>query len=123
MKAINIKGTEKLTSAIEAAEGRAKMRRVSAEFIRDVLERVEREVPTKKALVGTKVHYTGAERFPRAYKYTAESTHFDAEYTASGWKVTDIYRAVCPNGASNVTVSYSSEAVAKILESKESFRV
>ena len=122
MKPISIKNTAKIEEAIAQAESRAKVRKISVNLISDVLEQVEKNVSSKKALIGTKVHYTGAEKFPNAYKYTPESTHFYAEYTASGWKILDIYRDTCPNKFNDVNVEYSETAIQKILEAAQSFK-
>ena len=114
---INIKYTEKLEKAIEEAQGRATARTVTANEICRILQSVGDGV-AKANLSGTKVHYTGAQHFPNAYKYRPDSTHWTAENIRGNWYVTDIWRGACPNRTKwNTEVEYSEIAKEAILES------
>ena len=55
----------------------------------------------KNALDGTVVDYTFAQKFPRAYKYTPDSTHFKLTYKRGEWRISGIGRHICPNCYNN----------------------
>lgn len=113
---INIDNTVKLNEAIKTAEGKATARTIKATQIVSTLQEIEKGIPKKK-MSGTRVHYTGAEHFPNAYKYRPESTHWIAENINGKWYVIDIYRDTCPNRSSwNTEVNYSEAAKQAILE-------
>ena len=113
---INIDNTVKLNEAIKTAEGKATARTVEATQIQYTLHEIEAGI-AKKKMSGTRVHYTGAEHFPNAYKYRPESTHWIAENINGKWYVVDIYRDTCPNRSSwNTEVNYSEAAKQAILE-------
>lgn len=84
---------------IETAEGRARERKITFDGITDILGEIEAYIlqfSTKTDAYGTNVTVDiNSQRFPRAYKYTPESTHFKAEFKKNGWKITDVYRAKC----------------------------
>lgn len=84
---------------IEQAEGRSTARKITYKDIVRALEEVEEHITrfsTKTDAIGTVVHVDwNAQKFPNAYKYTPESTHFDAELKSGGWKITKIYRSIC----------------------------
>lgn len=84
-----------LFDAIRAAEGRATARTITPEEVVSALDIVERKLDLpKKHLDGVTVDIDyHAQDFPRAYKYTPESTHFCAVYKRGSWRVIDIYRA------------------------------
>ena len=113
---INIDNKDKLETAIMEAEGRATARKITADQIQYILHDIEEGIPKAK-LHGTKVHYTGAEKFPNAYRYRAESTHWMAENVKGKWYVTNIFRSTCPNRIKNTHVEYSDTAKEAILES------
>ena len=113
---INITNEEKLATAIKEAEGRATVRTVTVADIRRTLSRIDDGI-AKAKLDGTKVHYTGAEHFPNAYKYRPESTHWIAENIKGRWYVTDIFRGTCPNRTTwNTEVNFSEEAKKAIID-------
>ena len=55
----------------------------------------------KKALEGVRIEYTFAQKFPNAYKYRPESTHFTLVYKNGAWRITYIGRHTCPNRSNN----------------------
>ena len=113
---INIDNTVKLTEAIKTAEGKATARTIKATQIVSTLREIEKGI-AKKKMSGTRVHYTGAEHFPNAYKYRPESTHWIAENINGKWYVVDIYRDTCPNRSTwNTEITYSETAKQAILE-------
>ena len=114
MKKINIAALDKLQAALDEVQKRCSARTVTAKEIADVLNGIK--VP-KKHLNGTKVHWDGAEKFPNAYRYTPESTHWTAENVNGRWYVTAIYRNTCPNRSTRRgEIEYSEAAKAWILE-------
>lgn len=84
---------------IEEAEGRAKVRRITYNEMLSILDKVEthvRRFSTRADMVGTKVFVDiNAQRFSKAYKYTPDSTHFNAVFTPNGWKITKVSRGTC----------------------------
>lgn len=113
MKKINIKSIEKLAAAIKEAEGRATARTITAENIVYTLDRIR--VP-KSRLDGTVVRYDGGEKFPHAYKWIPESTHWEAENRRGVWYVTNIWRGTCPNSTKSGYITYGESAKAWIIE-------
>lgn len=70
---------------------------------------------THKALKGVKVKIDpNAQTFPSAYKYTPESTQFNAEFDGKEWKITRIYRDTC--GRHKVRVEHTEASKAAIVE-------
>lgn len=114
MKKINITNTEKLAAAIREAEGRATARTVTVADIINTLDRIK--VPKSK-LSGTKVHWSGGQKFPSAYKFRPDSTHWTAENVSGKWYVTNIWRDTCPNVSTySGIIQYSEAAKEWILE-------
>lgn len=117
MKAISIKNIEKLTEAINAAEGRATARTITAQGITRQLEYIEKTLRIKKKdMVGIKTDVDiHAQNFPNAYKYRPESTHFRAERRSSGWYITDIYRCYTRGAGHEVKMTLTEEAEKAII--------
>lgn len=113
--------TAKLTDAIKEAEGRATARTITAEIVLKTLSEVENRLNiAKKYLKGVKVIANpNAQTFPRAYKYTAESTYFCAEHNGKAWKITNIYREECEN--TRVNIELTDDAKAAIIRNAERF--
>ena len=108
---INGHHAAKLAAALNEAQARSRARTLTVEDVERILEKATAEVGvSRNALAGTGLHYTGAEHFPGAYKYSPESTHFIAEHNGRVWVVTDIYRSTCPNRRSNVSMRLSESA-------------
>lgn len=109
---------------IKAAEGRAKVRRITYHDMLSMLEKVEEYVKrfsTRADMIGTKVHVNiHASRFPRAYKYIPESTHFEAEFKNNGWKITKVSREECGThlfdlGLTEATKEHMADFVSSVL--------
>lgn len=114
MKRISITNIEKLQAALDEVQKRCSARTIKAQDIVDVLNEIK--VP-KKHLDGTKVYWDGAEKFPNAYKYRPESTHWWAENVKGRWYVLGIDRGTCPNRSSRRgEITFSEAAKAWILE-------
>lgn len=92
---VNEKNKTKIETAITAAEGKATVRCISYTSIIYSCEKIEKKLGiSKKAMEGVvyDVDYH-AQRFPGAYTYTPESTHFVLTYKNGSWRVSDIRRA------------------------------
>lgn len=121
MKEINMKNAnaiEMLTKAIKEEEGRATARTITAEEVVDELERIETRLGiAKKALNGVRVLVDmNAQSFPNAYKYTPESTHFEATFKNGSWRVTNIYRLRCCSPNKRVEVAHTEESRKAVIE-------
>ena len=95
---ININNADKLTTAINAAEGaKVSARTISAVDIQTVTREIERNLSTrllKKDWQGLVFRCDPhAQSFPGAYRGLPESTHFALERGASAWFVTSIGRS------------------------------
>lgn len=115
---INVENTEKLENALQEAQGRATARTLGVEDVLKYLKRVEDRIGVgKTALKGTKVHFTGAEKFAKAYQYVPESTHFEAVHNGKTWFVTLITRDTCPNRWDKIDVELSDITKDAVLKS------
>lgn len=85
-----------LRAIIDAAEGRAKVRCMSADDIMRALDGIPRAVK-KKSLPGCQIiaYDPAAQSFPGAYKGVPESTHCDIVCRPAGWYITDVRRGRC----------------------------
>ena len=115
---INIENRDKLEVALKEVQGRATARTIDVDRILGVLKYVEKRLGIgKAALKGTKVHFTGAEEFAKAYRFTPESTHFEAEHNGKTWFVTSIVRDTCPQRQDAIDVALSDTAKDAVLKS------
>lgn len=110
---ISVTATLQLQKELDEVQRRCKERMLTAKDIQDILSGIP--VP-KIHLDGTKVHWDGSEKMPRAYKYTPQSTHFTAVNAGGKWYVVDLYRASCPNRVTKGEIEYSDRAKAWIIE-------
>lgn len=121
---INGKHREKLAAELEKVQNRCTARTLTVREIERILDRAERELAvSKKALTGTTLTYTGAQTFPRAYKYRPESTHFTATFNGRNWVIFEISRDDCPNHHDDTTLQLSDSVKAALLERFSSLRV
>lgn len=103
---INEKNAPKIDDIIKAAEGRATARTITAA---DIIKECDAQLiklyglgASLKSLTGTKICIDiNAQKFPSAYKYTPDSTHFEAVFDGRAWRLYDVYRYTCtPNRGS-----------------------
>ena len=92
MKAIIIKDTnkEKIESAIKEAEGRAKERLICFADIESAIKEIEKKFHcvTKKSMEGLSIIVDPyAQKYPKAYKYTPESTQFLLTFEKGSWRL------------------------------------
>ena len=125
MKPIIVKETnkERIQQELDVLQKRSKVRTIDAGDILKACSRIEKELNvTKKALVGTvAIVDPNAQDFPKAYKYTPESTSFRIVRTSTGWKLTDLYRDSCARSDNRYIVTIPEEAKQEILHRFERF--
>lgn len=114
-----------LSAAIREAEGRATARTITARDIVSRLKEIEKGLNIhKKNMNGISVHVDeNAQDFPRAYKYTPESTHFYATFKGGSWIITGIERARCRSASQKITITLTEEAKAAIIDRIEAGRL
>ena len=114
---INGNHAEKLTDALETVQARCSVRTLCADEVEKILETATRNLGvSKKAMVGTKLLYTGAQHFPSSYKYQADSTHFTAEHNGRHWVVTSVTRKACPNRQNDTHLTLSEVTKTALIE-------
>lgn len=106
MKPIIVKkeNAERIMAEFAKAQGKATARTIdSYEQLADIIKGVNMRLYgiSKKALEGVRIEYTFAQKFPNAYKYRPESTHFVLVYKNGAWQITNIIRHTCPNRVNN----------------------
>lgn len=125
MKPIIVKeeNRAKLQQELDALQQRSRVRTIDVNDIFKACSRIEKELNvTKKALVGTvAIVDPNSQDFPKAYKYTPESTSFRIERTSTGWKLTDLYRDTCARYNNRYIVTMTEAAKQEILHKFERF--
>lgn len=110
---------EPILTAIAAAEGRASVRQITPRDIVECVQEIEERLHiSKRAMAGTSatVDYH-AQKFPSAYRYVPESTHFTVEFNGRAWYLTSVSRDTCRTTQYHVTLS--EEAKAAIIANAE----
>ena len=121
---INGQHADKLAKELGKVQSNCKVRILTCENIEDILINVDIKLHIPKtAMKGVKLSYTGAENFPKSYKYTPESTHFTAEHNGRFWVVTSVDRKICPNRSGNVGLMLSDSAKIAILKNLDCFHI
>ncbi len=102
---INLKNETAVNAAIKKAEGRATVRRARHNDLLALLPEIEDRaaILNRAERIGLQVLIdVNAQNFPRAYKYTAESTLVTIEWFATGWFVVGIERGYCQRAGHEV---------------------
>lgn len=91
---INDNNKDRITAAIQEAEGQASMRTITYKDIVRSVQRIEKRLGIpKKCMEGVMysvdVH---AQNFPKSYKYPAESTQFVIEFSKRKWRLISVER-------------------------------
>ena len=110
---------EPILAAIAAAEGRASVRQITPRKIVECVQEIEERLHiSKRAMAGTSasVDYH-AQKFPSAYRYVPESTHFTVEFNGKSWYLTAVARDTCRTTKYHVTLSEAAKAA--IIENAE----
>lgn len=117
---IDEKHIEKLQTAINEAQGKAKERTINAKEMIDFCNQVFSYIGiTKKAFNGCKLTADiNAQQFPNAYKYIPQSTQFKAEYKNGCWYLLDVYRNRMDRTCRAAFISLTDEAKVDILKVK-----
>ncbi|HBO1051873.1 TPA: hypothetical protein ACKPYC_001450 [Pseudomonas aeruginosa] len=93
---IKVRNKEKLSSAIEQVEARARVRCISVKDVEDAVKHIEKKLSAvlfKKDWVGLSFSVSPhCGQMPSSYKGTPEATKFKLERSASGWVVVDVSR-------------------------------
>lgn len=107
-----------LSEAIDAEQKRCTSRKIEAKDVCKALAAVEEKLNLPKRLLnGVSVTIDcNAQDFPKAYKYTPESTIFQAAFKSGSWKVTDIFRGKTKELYKGTHVELTDEAKAAIIE-------
>lgn len=96
MKPIKItkENTNKIAEAITTAEGKARVRTITAEDIFKAVEDVERHLDLpKKYLTGISVWCdVNSQKFPVCYNGRPQSTHFRIKRERTAWYIVEIMR-------------------------------
>lgn len=103
---------EPILAAIAAAEGRASVRQITPRTIVECVQEIEERLHiSKRAMAGTfaVVDYH-AQKFPSAYRYVPESTHFTVEFNGKSWYLTAVARDTCRTVKYHVTLSEAAKA-------------
>ena len=114
---------EKVTAELEALQHRCSARTIDIFDICFELAYIDNKlVIAKKAMEGITVvvdHH--AQNFPNAYKYTPESTIFEAVYRKGSWWITDIRRANTRRSGHGTQITLTDEAKTAILAKYSEF--
>lgn len=107
-----------LAKAINEAQKRCTSRKLDTEQLCRALREVERKLDLPKRLLeGVSVEIdVNAQDFPKAYKYTPESTIFQATFKSGSWKVTDIFRGKTKELYKGTQVELTDDAKAAIID-------
>ncbi len=120
MKAIIINNTnkEKIISIIDAAQARARERKITYKDILKAIKEIESKLGiTKKALEGTRASVdVHAQDFARAYRFRAESTHFKIIYEKKSWRLISVSRKETRGRLHTYEITLSDTAKAAILD-------
>lgn len=92
---VSEKNSERIAKAIEEAEGRATMRKLTYAAVLVAIERIEGRLGVPKArMEGVSFHVDiWAQDFPNAYKYVPDSTQSTLTLSRGKWRISDIGRA------------------------------
>lgn len=91
------KAAKVLNDELDEVQKRCTARIITAEQICSILQSYTNDLRIPKgAMEGIEIEVNPcAQSFPRAYKFTPESTQFTAVYKRGSWRITDIRRDTC----------------------------
>ena len=119
MKPIILKenNIEKIEQVLKEVQKRSKVRNITVDEIFKAAVYITNEIKiSKKAMNGTKVYVDlNADKYPNAYKFNPESTHFTLLFDKGKWRVTNIARTLqnksCPYRYDIVLSETAKEAI------------
>lgn len=108
---------KRIKTALEAVQGRCKVRTIDFDDIQRTLESVEKKIGIPKCwLDGCTLSIDiNAQNFPLSYKYIPESTIFWAENKKGSWYITNICRSNCRRANDMVRMILTEDAKREIL--------
>lgn len=119
-KAVSLveKVNSRAAAMLAPVQSRATARTITPADMVHALETVEKRLNIpKKALEGCRAYIdVNAQSFPRAYKYSADSTQFAAVYMRGGWRVTSVSREKCNSPSRRYEVRLTDAAKAAIID-------
>ena len=118
---IIITNTDKLDKAIDAAEKRARVRKITSEDIAKGCRMAETRMGIfRKYMDGVTISVDmNAQNFPSCYNGFPESTHFDAINRRGKWYVTNIYRSRCCHAGHEVEIKLMDAAKVAVISRVE----
>ena len=120
---ISEKNLPKIQSILDDVQKRSRERTITAGSIREACQQIENKLGiTKSHMEGiTAIVDLNAQDFPRAYKYRAESTHFQIVRGKSAWYLVDVYRDYTRRPAQKYVLSLTDVAKKSIISAHTSF--
>ena len=120
---INDKNKEKTNEYLSKIQGRATARIIDYDILVQATKEIEKHLGIpKKAMLGIEIDVDWyAQTFPRAYKYTPESTHAVIRRTPTGWKLLYAYRGETRTSGHTYILTLTDTAKKAIIESMEDF--
>lgn len=114
---VNEKNVEKMIKEIDTVQNRCTARTIEYFHIVNTVMEIENKYNlTKKQLEGCKFDVDMyAQDFPRAYKYTADSTQFTIVMEKGKWRITDIDRYATRKSGQRIIATLTDEAKTAIL--------
>lgn len=111
------KGYLALSAVLIDVQKRAKVRTIDADSVILHLCAISDNLAIpKKFMEGIKIRADlNAQKFPNAYKGRPESTIFEAEYKAGGWRVTSVARTDSVQRTHGTSVNLTDDAKAALL--------
>lgn len=113
----------KLQNELEKIQKRTTTRNINVDDLFKIIKEIENNLGiAKNKMVGivADVDYN-AQDFPKAYKYTPESTQITIQKLASGWALTNVERYRCRTPKSKYILRLTDDAKNAIIESKMCF--
>lgn len=120
---INEKNKDRITAELDTLQKKCSVRTISFQAILSCCNKVEERIGLpKKYLKGVRISVDPyAQTFPNAYKYTPESTQFDAVHTGKEWKLIKLYRSATRGPKLEFIVVLTEEAKKEVLLRLEHF--
>ena len=111
------KGYLALSAVLDDVQKPTKVRMIDAEdIIRHLCAISDNLNIPKKAMEGITIRADlNAQKFPNAYKGRPESTIFEAEYKAGGWRVTSVARSESVQRNHGTSITLTDDAKAALL--------
>lgn len=122
---INAENLQQLQGIISEAEGKAKIRTITAQQMVDACISVSGMLGiSKKAMEGVIIDADlNAEKLPNAYKYAAMSTQFRAQYSGGSWRLLSVSRGYLRQRTTSNVFQLTDAAKAAIIEQAQNLLI